>query len=131
MVPKSQQLDYIIFSASLSTATQTENIIRTSEMIQALTKRGIQYKIIEGSYKGARETSFIAVYDPVIEDLAASFEQESVLILGPFDDAKLVYLNTEQTVNLGKLVKVDEATAKASESWSFRPDLNQYYITRG
>lgn len=131
MGKKLNQYDFAIISAELSHLGAEVNAERTKELQHALEVRGIGFKPLKGKYKGTTESSFIVEMRSVVEDIAASFEQESILVLDPWNNAKLVFTNSEQVENIGKLIKVTSDEALALDAWSYRPDLNQYYAVKG
>lgn len=86
-----------------------------------------------GSYKGKLELSFIvneADYKRHIEWSDWIKDQECVLSVTECNKAyaTLIYSNGEK-VGIGSLKSVDKETALALDAWTYRPDLDQYWIS--
>lgn len=97
-------------------------------------------KLCIGSYKGVLETSFIMTehdFGALIEGSIYIEQQESVLLVEDGHKgemyASLHYLSKGvcdgEHVSLGRLKSVDKSVALGKDAWTYRPDLNVYWIT--
>jgi hypothetical protein len=86
-----------------------------------------------GSYNGETEDSYIVPMSEhgKVMELAREYNQESVLIRYADGECYLYFLDDGSMVELGKLVPVSEGEAKESDSYTYRPDLGTYYVTKG
>lgn len=134
-------MNYVIFSIddvhevhTLAKFTHTVDVHRVMQRMQG------DMKICVGAYKGALETSFIMTeYDfaAFIEGSEYVLNQESVLLLEDGHRgntyASLHYLSRGvrdgEHVSLGLLKSVDKSVALMQDAWTYRPDLNIYWIT--
>ena len=95
-----------------------------------------EVKVCVGSYKGQLETSFLMRSDdferfincrsgwPFIKN------QESILRVSECNKqyATLEYLATGKKEFIGSLKCVDKDTALKQDAWTYRPDVDQYWI---
>lgn len=103
---------------------------------QILDALEVSYKEIEGCYNGIKEKSFI-VNDAHIETaiaIAESHGQESILLLSETKRhgtriATLLYLDTMQEEVIGNLIGATEERALKEKAYSYRPDLDMYWVT--
>jgi hypothetical protein len=97
-------------------------------------------KLCIGAYKGVLEQSFIMTeHDFVLLIQGSEYvqNQESVLLIedGHRGEmyASLHYLSNGvcdgEHISLGLLKSVDKSAALAQDAWTYRPDLNTYWIT--
>lgn len=100
--------------------------------------QGIGFKPLIGSYKGVIEQSYIINLNdwPTVLDTAAVKNQESILFLGACTSrdrrpAELVYLlDGIPAEGLGTFRSVPEAEAKAQDSWTYCPQMKEYFICK-
>ena len=134
-------MNYVIFSIdnvhevhTLAKFTHTVDVHRVMQRMQG------EMKICVGAYKGALETSFIMTerdFASFIEAGEYMQNQESVLLVEDGHKgemyASLWYLNRGlrdgEHVSLGLLKSVDKSVALVQDAWTYRPDLNIYWIT--
>ena len=86
-----------------------------------------------GSYKGKLELSFIVSGSDYAAHIANSRwikDQECVLEVTECNKqyATLIYGNGEK-VGIGSLKSVDKDAALSQEAWTYRPDVDQYWIS--
>lgn len=111
---------YIIFASDLDQA----------ETIKQLGT--IPHKVLQGMYKGVKETSYIVNLNERIEKLGLIDNQESILLLGMINengnrDALLV-MNGSEDVDLGEFVHADMDQVKASDGYTYDPSTETYYV---
>lgn len=104
------------------------------DVLQAMGKLRGQVKTCVGSYKGQLETSFLMRSDDFVDHVQGSVYitgQESILRVSECNKqyATLVYLADDSTEFIGSLKCVDKDTALAQDAWTYRPDVDQYWIT--
>jgi hypothetical protein len=99
-----------------------------------MTHRAIDFKIVDGCYKGQHEQAYItnAKYLPEIAALLRH-DQESILALSEAQKnghraAKLIFLKTGNIEKIGVCKAVDQDEAEKHDAWTYRPDLAQYFI---
>lgn len=126
---------HIIFSVERDYMTLADKIKADNYAIDFLTSRGIDYVQAIGCYKGLGETCFIVSYNhyELILALAGMFEQESILILDEgtrhgLRSASLYYLQSGKTVDMGMLTGASKEYALAQDAYTYRPDMNQYWV---
>jgi phage tail tube protein FII len=114
--------------------THTVDVHRVMQRMQG------DMKICVGAYKGVLETSFIMTerdFATFIEGSEYVLNQESVLLVEDGHRgntyASLHYLSRGvrdgEHVDLGLLKSVDKSVALMQDAWTYRPDLNIYWIT--
>jgi hypothetical protein len=134
-------MNYVIFSIddvhevhTLAKFTHTVDVHRVMQRMQG------DMKICVGAYKGVLETSFIMTeqdFAAFIEGSEYVLNQESVLLVEDGHKgntyASLHYLSRGvrdgEHVDLGILKSVDKSVALMQDAWTYRPDLNIYWIT--
>lgn len=125
--------DYIIFSCESENKDDLYNEASTLiETPRILEKDG---KVLQGCYKGKKETSFImsANYLAYILNNAEYYEQESILYLSRHKHglykAKLVFLDTNlPNKEIGYLRGVKKEVALKEDSYTYCPLTDQYFI---
>lgn len=103
---------------------------------EQLALRGVgerHIKALLGSYNGGQEVSFIMaqdMFDLHVRDTLFLDSQESVLHVTGCNKAYAVleYLADGRREGLGSMCEVDREIAETYPSWTFRPDLNRWYI---
>ena len=134
-------MNYVIFSIddvhevhTLAKFTHTVDVHRVMQRMQG------DMKICVGAYKGVLESSFIMTehdFAAFIEGSEYVLNQESVLLVEDGHKgntyASLHYLSRGvrdgEHVDLGLLKSVDKSVALMQDAWTYRPDLNIYWIT--
>lgn len=134
-------MNYVIFSIdsvhdlhSLAKFTHFVDVQRAMQKMQG------DMKVCIGAYKGVLETSFIMTerdFATLIEGSEYVLNQESVLLVEDGHKGKtyasLWYLSQGvcdgQHFSLGLLKSVDKSVALMQDAWTYRPDLNIYWIT--
>jgi hypothetical protein len=102
--------------------------------IEALKSKGLDVFIhCIGSYKGVTEDSYII---PMSEhrralELAREFKQESVLLRYADGEVFLYYLEDGDLSILGRLEPVSGSEARESKGFTYRPDIDTYYVAKG
>ena len=107
---------------------------------KALADHGIlNYKAVEGSYKGEKERSYVVTFQ-TLEDLqqilhvARTYKQESILVVDVERNAQLMFLNTYSGGTMpkyvGKFKNVPKFEALEQEAWTYDPENNYYYICK-
>ena len=105
------------------------------DMKRAMQKLSGNVVLAIGSYKGVMEQSFILLrddFDLVVRGSDWIKNQESVLHVE--DGYKgvvygaLEYLATGTTEHIGVMREVSQTEAMLHDGWTYRPDLNKYFI---
>ena len=135
---RDQKTPVIIFSVDRASREPKINIEARTDAELTLHSSGIQFTRVLGSYKGDLEHSYMvhAKHFDAIKELAKTFNQESILILDNERRASLVYtdgtlIDGHDYTKIGQFKAVDERTAKAGDAWTYRANINQYYVVRG
>lgn len=115
--------EYVVFSSDFS----------EEYTVNRLEKLGIPFKQIVGCYKDIMETSFIVPYRFRFDIEDMFMGQESILILTDVDarnrrGAYLQFVDTDDTMYLGKLHSVGHSYAIQQDAWSYDPQTNTYYV---
>jgi len=134
-------MNYVIFSIDDAHDMHTlSKFLHSMDVHKAMQRMQGDMKLCVGSYKGVLEQSFILTE----RDFGAFVEggefvqcQESVLLIedGHYGEvyASLQYLSVGmrdgEHVSLGLLKSVDKSVALEQDAWTYRPDLNIYWIT--
>lgn len=90
--------------------------------------------ICTGSYKGQLETSFLMRRDDFDEHIRNSVyiaNQESILRVSECNKqyATLEYLKDGRDEFIGSLKSVPKDEALMHDAWTYRPDINQYWVS--
>ncbi len=132
------QGDYVIFSVE---QVNGENNDRNNKEVRSVfSKENINYKELQGCYKGVEEVSYIVNLEHLrtIKALAMVNNQESILLVLPhFKGLSKAYLLTQEqgysvtdkgSQFIGYLCGVSKEIAIQQEAYSYRKDLDQYFI---
>lgn len=109
------------------------NNYSSEDDIKALSNAGIELAVpLMGSYKGNEERSYMLSMSDHGKALVVAREHNQESILTRYSDGSvyLYYLDTFEQEYLGQFEAVSESEAKSQDSWTYRPDLDQYYIVR-
>lgn len=115
---------FIVFASSYKKET-VEDILKTE---------GISFKNLEGCYKGQTEDSYIvcASHFAVLNKSGLLKDEESILLLGTETKegrhAQLLFMQSFERVALGFLKAVSKDEALASDAYTYRPDVDTYYL---
>lgn len=111
-------------------ALNTGDIQKEVNIFNAL---GLNSKVLEGSYKGQKETSHLIVFNSPNQlqdliNLAKTYKQESILIRDSNNAAELFYLKTGVKVPLGHLKLVSKAYALQKDNYTHDLSNNTYWV---
>jgi hypothetical protein len=105
------------------------------DVMYFLTDNNIPFKVMLGSYKGQRETSFTIPHDRLNDVILSGLldEQESILVLSAFNGrnerrAIIVMRDTQEEIDAGVLKHVSRSEAEASDGWTFDPLGENWFI---
>jgi hypothetical protein len=128
--------NFVIFS--IDSVTDVHTLAQFSHHLdvkRAMQKLKGNVVLAIGSYKGQLEQSFILLredFDLVVRDSQWVKDQESILHLedGAYGVVygALEYLATGTTEHIGVLREIDRREVSAYDAWTYRPDLNKYFI---
>jgi hypothetical protein len=128
--------NYVIFSVDNVQDVRTlAQFSHHLDMKRAMQKTKDSVKTCIGSYKGVMEQSFIMSrddFDLVVRGTKWVENQESILHVedghrGVVYGA-LEYLADGTTEHIGVLREIDKREVMAYDAWTYRPDLNKYFI---
>jgi hypothetical protein len=134
-------VNYVIFSIDNVHDLHTlSKFLHHVDVQRAMQRMQGDMKLCIGAYKGVLEQSFILtepVFGAFVEGSEFLQGQESVLLIEEGHKGKtyasLHYLSggvcDGEHVSLGLLKSVDKSVALAQDAWTYRPDLNIYWIT--
>ena len=127
-------MPYVIFTIDFENNPHRMNIFMNFIAEKAPDMAGNVLPMI-GCYKGKREHSFICREDDFnefIRNTAFMRGQESILIVasGNKMEAVLEYLSDGRIVGLGCMHEVCKEEAMQAEAWTYRPDLDVYWIAK-
>lgn len=73
----------LIFSAERSDCSLRENMQRTEELADALTRASIKYKTVVGTFKNQEEISFVVdgTWQNIVNDLCNIYNQDCYLLI--------------------------------------------------
>jgi hypothetical protein len=126
---------HIIFSVERDYMTLSDKVHANNKAMSFMDSRGIDYKLAIGCYEGLGETSYIVSYShyELILALAGKHEQESILILSEatrhgLRPATLYFLQSGDNIDMGYLTGCSKEYALKQNAYTYRPDLNQYWV---
>lgn len=107
--------------------------MRYVDEIMAMRKTKGRFIQCVGSWMGKLEPSFICRTDDFLEHILESGyveDQECVLQVSECNKqyAQLWYLDDDKKESLGSLKSVSKQEAETQDGWTYRPDLNIYWI---
>lgn len=114
------------------------SFMTSTEVMERLVEKGITFKVLLGSYKGERETSYETPFSDFVQVMQSGIldGQESILLIGGNSgtDAVLLFnkFNADGSLNierLGELTVLDPAVLKDYKAWSYDPAAGLYYGT--
>jgi hypothetical protein len=136
--------EYVIFAIDNDNDVHTNaKFLRYVDEREVMGKTKGKMKLCIGSYKGKLERSYIMRWDDFMEHIAESGyvdNQESILILrdGYYGKvyATLKFNNDESKfpnvgyddLFLGEFKSIPSNEAQYEEAWTYRPDLDTYYV---
>jgi hypothetical protein len=135
--------EYVVFAIDNDNDLHTNaRFLRYVDELRAMSKMDGTMQLCIGSYLGQMERSYIVTFSDFIEHIMDSGyvdKQESVMVLrdGYYGKvyATLKFNNYGYDMEdgrgdmlLGILKAVDKDDALAEYGWTYRPDLNQYYV---
>jgi len=136
--------EYVIFAIDNDDDVHTNaKFLRYVDEREVMGKTKGKMKLCIGSYKGKLERSYIMRWDDFMEHIAESGyvdNQESILILrdGYYGKvyATLKFNNDESKfpnvgnddLFLGEFKSIPSNEAQYEEAWTYRPDLDTYYV---
>lgn len=124
---------FVIFSAYKDSLSEAQNVERTELVINDIKRLGLNYKLVDGVYKGQAETS-IYVEVPSLDDfaevheIATLLEQESILNVDQNRQATLIFLITGSSIQLGEFKQTSEQVARTHDCYTYDHENNAYYI---
>lgn len=127
-------MSYVIFSIDNVTDTHTlAKFLRHFDTQVALSRtKGYLVPCI-GSYKGQLEQSFICREDDYLSyvvSYGAVANQECVLWVDSGNCFSYDPEMNEEPTYLGEIKEVSKKKAMKSDGWTYRPDLNSYWIIK-
>jgi len=141
--------EYVIFAIDNDDNVHTNaKFLRYVDEREVMGKTKGKMKLCIGSYKGKLERSYIMRWDDFMEHIAESGyvdKQESILILRDGYYGKVyATLKFNSAYNsdwpaefpnvgyddlfLGEFKSIPASEAQYEEAWTYRPDLDQYYV---
>ena len=131
---------FVIFSVFQSRLSKDENLENHKKVLRHLKDFGLNYKVVEGVYRGESELSILVpvinqVFDlATVEQLAHIYEQHSILFVDSDRNAELRFmvkafdasLNQVKSEKLGKFIATTKGIATQCENYT--KDGNDYYI---
>ena len=125
------QAPVYILSVSQADLSKDENADADTVARRYLDDEGISYKVVQGSYKGSKETSYVvnAANADTVHFLAAKYNQDSVLFLDGARNAFLRYLaDWHKEVYVGQFQTASEAVAVLQDGYTHDTVKDIYYI---
>jgi hypothetical protein len=131
------KMEYVIFAIDNDADLHTNaKFLRHIDQQRAMQKLSSNMKLAIGCYKGKLERSYVLRKDDFEEFVLESGyvdQQESFLILrdGYYGVvyATLEYQSGDKQF-LGAMVQVDPDEAMAGDAWTYRPDMDAYFVTQ-
>lgn len=125
---------YVIFSVdNASNLHHLAKAIRYLDTIQAMNK-GVNIILCHGAYKGSLEASFMCtreVFDTYVKGCHFVANQESFLFFEEGHRGRM-YGTIEtlggELLSSGHIREVSKADAQSYEGWTYRPDLDKYWV---
>ena len=123
--------DYLIFSVYNKNLTELDNAINHRAVLSTMEGMGVLEA--QGVYLGDAEQSFIisADHEQFVKDVCKIYEQECYLKAEThwhgLRKASFVYPD-DTTEFMGYLRSVSEQRAKASDGYTYRADIDTYWI---
>ena len=132
---------FVIFSVFQSRLSHQDNMDNHKKVLRHLKDFGLNYKVVEGVYRGESELSILVpvinqVFDlATVEQLAHIYNQHSILFVDSDRNAELKFMVKPFDASLNELPKSEKlgkfiATTKgiATQCNSYTKDGNNYYI---
>ena len=131
---------FVIFSVFQSRLSHQDNMDNHKKVLRHLKDFGLNYKVVEGVYRGESELSILVpvinqVFDlATVEQLAHIYNQHSILFVDSDRNAELKFMvkafdeNLDQvrSEKLGKFIATTKGIATQCENYT--KDGNNYYI---
>ena len=132
---------FVIFSVFQSRLSHRDNMDNHKKVLRHLKDFGLNYKVVEGVYRGESELSILVpvinqVFDlATVEQLAHVYNQHSILFVDSDRNAELKFMVKPFDSSLNELPKSEKlgkfiATTKgvATQCENYTKDGNNYYI---
>lgn len=122
----------VIMSAHLASRSDADNVKRHRGLIVGLESIQIPFTEVMGVYKGISEKSVMIVISGTtqlkqVRHMAHMFEQESILERDNENQARLVFMNGDTTLNLGEMRQITKEVAALTDCYTYVPSTNEYY----
>lgn len=127
----------IIFSVFQKDCSEDLNYINTVKVEDMLKRVNIDFKAVQGMYKGTKKESFAIdlKHKNAAIELCYKYNQESYLVVDKDFRAKLVYLpltpytkdSLTRTEDLGYFREVSEDFAKKQDGYSYDEETGKYF----
>jgi len=125
-----QKKPVILFSAYQNDLSESTNIINHGKVLDDLDFLKIQPKVLIGCYKGNKELQILvtAKHEGNVLIFCDKYNQECYLKLDEDRNAELIFMNDEESQQLGKLVNV--GATKPSSDYTYDKESNSYFTVR-
>ena len=126
------QRNFLIFSVFLSSENDDTNAHNHEAVMQRVKQMQIPHIELYGRYQGAQEASILVdgfEQRGLVEALVKEFSQESYLESHSDGSTFLIFADGGRQY-IGQFIAVSEEQAKASGSYSYNPDIGQYFVTQ-
>jgi len=125
--------NYVIFSIDdVNDVHKLSKFLHHVSVLDAMQKTKGKLKVCIGSYKGEMEQSFIMHEDDFHHVSAYVKGQESFLYVRDGHKGVVyadLHYNDGETVPLGQIKAVSKDEAMQQDAWTYRPDMNVYWVT--
>ncbi len=128
----------VLVSAHQSSQSAFINESNHAKALEMLKREDANFIVVEGSYKGSKELTFLLEADDIeshlgnleiATNLGTLFGQESFLEVHNDDLAVLHYLNGTQD-NLGTFTEVDKDEALTHNSYTHVTQTDRYFVVK-
>ena len=126
------QRPFLIVSVYLSSENEETNAHNHEAVMQRVKQMQIPHIELYGRYNGAQEASILVdgfQHRSLVEALVLKFSQESYLESHSDGSTFLIFADGGRQY-IGQFIAVSEEQAKASGSYSYNPDIGQYFVTQ-
>ena len=126
---REQHEKVVIFSVERTNLSKVENAKRTNDIKHLLSEFSTDFKLLEGWYKGTKETSFLVLEKecPSHRLIFNAYDQECYLLLDVDKEAFLVYRGGKKT-SIGYFKETDKLIAQKQDSYTYDVETDKYYI---
>lgn len=120
-----------IFSVTKDDHGTLSEYIKSNKVFVTLTKLDIDFKFLNGHYKGSDEVSILVAANDTTKELVTEickdYKQDCFLFLDEDRNSFYIEPDSQKSVYIGKFKSINKMALKGLDYWTFDPEGNTYW----